>query len=168
MEPLGDNVAGVCKECRSGAKQKSDEARSGFIEDALMKASCLGHLQCLTVILLEGADINTQDENGCTALMKASECGHNKCVKVLIKTGADVDKRNTKGFTALMSASENGHSKCLKLLIEAGANVNKLYQDFTGLTLTALKLASSAGGASKWELVFAEVTLSKVKHAQSE
>ena len=28
--------------------------------------------------------------------------------------------------------------------------------------------SASAGGASKWELVFAEVTLSKVKHAQSE
>ena len=107
----------------------------------------------MKVIFLEGADVNTEDENGCTALMKASECGHNKCVKLLIKTGADVDKRNTKGFTALMFASENGHSKCLKLLIEAGANVNKLYQDFTGLTLTSLKLASSEGHKTCVELM---------------
>ena len=143
-------MTGVCKECK---KPNPNKTSSASIEDSLLKASCLGHLQCMKVSLLEGADVNTEDVDGFTALMKAAECGHNKCVELLIKTGAEVDKRNAKGFTALILASENGHDKCLKFLIEAGANVNKLYRHFTGLALTPLKLASSEGHKNCVELL---------------
>ena len=177
MEPQGDNVTGVCKECKVVSKQNSDDTRPAFIEEALIKASCLGHLQCMKVSLLEGADVNTGDENGNTALMKASEFGHARCVKELIKAGAYVDKRNTNGFTALMKASEFRHARCVKELIKAGADVDKRNtKGFTALMLASehgqekclVLLIKAGANVNKLYQDFSGLTFTPLKLASSE
>lgn len=71
-----------------------------------------------------GANVNIQDEHGCTALFEACETNQILIVEALIKAGAHVDIQDINGNTALMCAEHYGHKEIKKLLIKAGANKN--------------------------------------------
>ena len=78
----------------------------------------------LSRIFIEGANLETQDEDGNTALRRASCYGYTKIVKLLIEHGADVEKQNNYGTTALMCASSCGHTEIVKMLEEAKEKTN--------------------------------------------
>ncbi len=76
------------------------------------------------MLIKEGADVNTKDNDGRTVLMFASINGHKDIAQILIDKGADVNATTNDGYTALMNASEFGHKDIVEMLIAKGADVN--------------------------------------------
>ena len=59
------------------------------------------------LLLKNGADVNTRDEQDMTALMWASERGHTEMVKLLLENGAHVNAKDVYGYTALMMVCDS-------------------------------------------------------------
>ncbi|KAE9385780.1 ankyrin, partial [Gymnopus androsaceus JB14] len=55
----------------------------------LMIAAEIGHLDVVSVLIEEGANVNAQSEDGSTALRQASQEGHLEIVKLLLNHGAE-------------------------------------------------------------------------------
>ncbi|KAH8106102.1 hypothetical protein BXZ70DRAFT_886506 [Cristinia sonorae] len=92
------------------------EDREG--ETALHKAALHGHLQIITYLLPDRADVHAQDADGWTALHNACSKGYLDIVRWLCESGgasADingakgVDIRSKGGWTPLMNAASKGH-----------------------------------------------------------
>ena len=73
---------------------------------------------------LEGAIVNTMDNEGYTPLIRAAENGHHSCLNELIKEGADVNAKGSYGYTRLLMAAVKDETECVAALINAGADVN--------------------------------------------
>ena len=76
----------------------------------------------LNVLLAEGAEVDTMDEQGMTPLMLASGIGNMRMINILLMHEPDVNIQNNAGETALMIASENGQLFVAKALLQNGAN----------------------------------------------
>ena len=64
-----------------------------------MEACLAFRMDVIETLINNGADVNKQDKNGCTALMRASYSGYMDLCKDLIRHGADkniVDKDGNK------------------------------------------------------------------------
>jgi hypothetical protein len=78
------------------------------------------HTDSVKALLEHGADVNTRNNDGCTALILAASSGEIEIVRALLSKGADVSARLTQtGKTALMLAKEKGYSEIIQLLEEA-------------------------------------------------
>lgn len=111
------------------------------LNPSLFWASWNGHVEIVTMLLDNGADVNAKNNDGNTALMLASKKGQTEIVSMLLAAGADVNAKVIYGNTALIVASGNGHKEIVAILLEKGADVN-IKSDFGG---TALMLASLRG-----------------------
>ena len=113
-----DTTCSICKEC-------SEEKCSSIIEvnkTGLMFAAKKAHSVCMKGLLLSGANINAEDNDGLTALIICSAVGNKECLEILLQNGADLTRRSKEcGMNALMEASHAGHTECVKLLLEYGA-----------------------------------------------
>ncbi|KAL6406253.1 Ankyrin repeat domain-containing protein 50 [Ilyonectria robusta] len=91
----------------------------------LMVASYFGHSAVVKLLLQQGAEVESKDEDhGGTPLWWAARSGHEAVVKLLLDKGADVDSgKGHYGGTPLWLAAENGHEAVFKLLLEKGADV---------------------------------------------
>ena len=103
-------------------------------------AAKLGHKLLVTILLANGAELNSQDHyvvypeglQGSTPLIEATAGDFTKIMQQLISKGADVNKidqlsptqKNTYMKTALMLAAEKNNLDYVKTLIENGADVN--------------------------------------------
>ncbi len=92
----------------------------------------------LNVLLAEGADINSVDENGNTALMLASKIGNPRMVKIILAHEPMIDQKNSQGYTALMIASEQGQVHIVEKLLENGAD--RMLTNNDGLTAADLAI----------------------------
>ena len=92
----------------------------------LMAASQKGHIETVTLLLLEGADVNAVTNLGETALYFALE--HPEIIKLLLYAGADTELATTTTYSTPLhlAASEEGLTETVKALIDAGADVNKI------------------------------------------
>nr|XP_048303911.1 ankyrin repeat domain-containing protein 29 isoform X1 [Myodes glareolus] len=136
-----------------------------------MVASYAGHIDCVRELVLQGADINLQRENGwqsnqcgpqdlgcsiiphparnqspplqsgTTALFFAAQQGHNDVVRFLFGFGASTECRTKDGGTALLAASQYGHMPVVETLLKHGANIHDQLYDGA----TALFLAAQGG-----------------------
>mmetsp|Transcript_48161 Transcript_48161/g.114607 ORF Transcript_48161/g.114607 Transcript_48161/m.114607 type:complete len:169 (+) Transcript_48161:29-535(+) len=76
-------------------------------------------------LINQGAQVNSQDEDGWTPLRWAVQHGHMSIMRLLIKAGAEVDTRfGKKEKTSLHHAAYQGREDVCKLLLEAKAEVN--------------------------------------------
>jgi hypothetical protein len=141
---LGIILLGVYVFSRMGPKYRKE-----LINKQLIKASEKGDIKKVTLLLENGADVNTKDNDGWTPLMHAAEKGHKEVVELLIEKGADVNTKDNDGWTPLMYASKNNDLEIIRLLLEKGANVN--LTDKYGQT--ALILASANGHKEVVELL---------------
>ena len=107
----------LCKQCWMVSR------RRGGLDAALMKAAESGHLQCVNILLMAGADVNKPDAENNTPLLRASQNGHQECIEPLVKAGAHVNRRGVNDCTALCLSLT--HIQCLEALIKAGADVNQ-------------------------------------------
>lgn len=116
----------------------------GYLGDELILAVETGDLTEVERLLInDGADVNSQDEDGNTALMEAAGNDHTEILEILKAAGADIE---VNGWTALMYAALVGDLEEVERLIEAGADVNA--QDNDGETA----LIRAAGGSCLTEI----------------
>lgn len=77
----------------------------------------------LNVLLADGADIDTVDQQGNTPLMLASSIGNPRMLRIILVHNPDIHARNNNGETALMIAAEHGQLAVVQQLIEQGADI---------------------------------------------
>lgn len=102
----------------------SDKTIKQYVGPGLMRASAFGNLECLTLLLEQGADVNYKDEYGRTALFQACRYGFPSAAAELIAAGAEVNCVSHRGMTSLTFAASQGNLDCIQLLAKHGANVN--------------------------------------------
>lgn len=93
------------------------------LNKSLIKAAESGDMDSLRLAYQKGANIDAQDEAGCTALMKASENGYLEEVELLIDWGARIDAEDNNSETALDKAYANEWDEIAKILIMAFVTV---------------------------------------------
>ncbi|CAH1792076.1 unnamed protein product, partial [Owenia fusiformis] len=91
-------------------------------------------LECVKVLLGNGANPNTPDDKGRTALMFAVSCRQVECAELLIQCKADVNAKDAEGETPLLYAIGKQSLKCSTLLVKHGANVNQAKSAIKGYT----------------------------------
>ena len=101
-------------------------------DNDLHRAAWAGQVNCVEMLLRNGADCNAQNLKDWTPLNCASFYGHAATVKALLKAGACVQTSNCYGGTPLSGAAYNGHDQVVGILIDAKAVVNTV--DSTGRT----------------------------------
>ena len=110
-------------------------------KNALIIAAGNSYIDTVKVLLTNGADVNSADNDGWTSLMYAANNGHLEIVKLLIDSGANVNAKDDGNVTALMLASKYGHLEIVKYLIDKGADVNAKNDN----NVTVLAYASANG-----------------------
>jgi ankyrin repeat protein len=114
-------------------------------------------LDCLKILLNEGADVSAKDESEWTPLHDAAFYGHAMCVREIIAGGRrrrewrGVNAQNDDGDTPLHCASIVGHADCVMELMANGADC--VLRNGSGLS--AVEVAVQHGHA---ECVYAMVT----------
>lgn len=89
----------------------------------LHSAAQLGHIECLSTLLEEGALVNIADHFQHTPLHYAAHEGKVECIKELIKHEAYVNCQNRLKQTPLHLAAAKGYDACVKILVDNGAKV---------------------------------------------
>lgn len=70
-------------------------------DTALILSARNGHLDCVTYLVEQGANLNAQNKRGDTALIESAFNGHLAIVKYLVAQGADRTLKGEKNKTAL-------------------------------------------------------------------
>jgi len=87
----------------------------------LHQAAVAGDIQRLRLLIAQGADVNTTDEDGDTPLHITARKGKAELTELLLAKNAEVDARNKWATTPLHYARSK---EVVKLLLANGANVN--------------------------------------------
>ncbi|CAH2315323.1 Ankyrin repeat and SOCS box 12 [Pelobates cultripes] len=107
--------------------KKSINSRCGWGNSVtpLHLAASLGSLQCLRILLANGAEVDSLDAKAQTPLFSAVHAGHFDGVKELLKAGANPSGSPYNNSTPVLMASRDGKNSILKKLLEyrAAANV---------------------------------------------
>ena len=77
----------------------------------IITAALHGHMEVCKLLCANGANLDYQDDDKCTALMYAAYEGQYFIVKYLVENGANINLRNSEGNTALMCAEANKRGK---------------------------------------------------------
>ncbi|KAG8517611.1 Ankyrin repeat domain-containing protein 35, partial [Galemys pyrenaicus] len=107
-------------------------------------AASKGLTECLTVLLANGADINSRNEDGSTALHLATISCQPQCVKVLLQHGANEDAVDVENRSPLHWAASSGCASSVLLLCDHEAFLDVLDNDGR----TPLMIASLGGHAA--------------------
>ncbi|KAG1678688.1 Transient receptor potential cation channel subfamily A member 1 [Nymphon striatum] len=105
-------------------------------------AAVNGYIDCLTVLVAEGAKLDVKNENRKTPLHLAAENGRTKIVNAIVKENAwiidaeDDDKNSPTHLAAI-----NGHDRVIQYLIDGGAELQALNNQLW----TPLDCAAAAG-----------------------
>ena len=83
-----------------------------------------GRPELVELLIANGAAVNLQARDGCTALMYAAKNGDTQAVKALLKSGASVNIADNEGQTALMNAvTFSCDEETVRALLSAGADL---------------------------------------------
>ncbi|KAF6154496.1 hypothetical protein GIB67_028388 [Kingdonia uniflora] len=90
----------------------------GSLNSPLHFASARGHNEIVTLLIENGADVNSRNYCGQTALMHACRYGHWEVVQTLLLFRSNVTRADyLNGRTALHFAADNGHVRCVRLVV---------------------------------------------------
>ena len=126
---------------------EQDHSENNLSKKLLNIVKCKPNVECVKMLLNQGADANTCDPRGKTSLMYAAWIDNAECIDVLLKAGADVNMSDARGITALMEALSAGNSVCVEKLLKAGADVN-IKNSLSGDTalMSAVQMPSNMQG----------------------
>jgi len=88
----------------------------------LFEATRQGDIERVTLLLDQGVDVNTKDEEGRTSLHIASWRGHFDIASLLLKNGADINARDNFGDTSLHDCCWKESVESVNFLLKNGAN----------------------------------------------
>ncbi|XP_075040503.1 ankyrin repeat and SOCS box protein 12-like [Mixophyes fleayi] len=121
-----DNPQRLCELlCKEGYKDFID-SRSGWGVPVtpLRLAASRGSLECLKILLANGAEVDSLDVKAQTPLFAAVSGGHFDCVRELLKAGANPCGSIYNNCSPVLTASRDGNAKILKELLQYGADSN--------------------------------------------
>ncbi|KAF0328638.1 pfs domain-containing protein [Colletotrichum asianum] len=95
----------------------------GIYADALQDAAWRGHIDIVTTLIDEGADVNAEGGQHETALHAASSRGWREVAAILLAKGARTDKQDPYGFYPLQLAIQNGHQEIANDLLPKCTNI---------------------------------------------
>jgi hypothetical protein len=102
-------------------------------DNALRKAVYHGHAEIVSLLIINGANVNARDSlGGFTPLITAAQRGHTKIARLLILNGAYIDAQDCYGRTALMWSVTHSHFETMIELILRFADID--VQDTFGET----------------------------------
>jgi len=78
-----------------------------------------GHVECVRMLLSQGAEVDSEMFDGATPLFISCEAGHQACASLLLDHGASADKADKKGVTPLAIGRKNGNAACVTRLERA-------------------------------------------------
>ena len=126
-------------------KQRQEQAvlkKAGVYN--LHDAASKNAYEAATVLLNQGADVNTKDNLGRTPLHYAAEKNASATAEMLLKQGADANAKGRYGFTPLHFTAVANASATAEVLLKRGADANaKGRYGFTPLHFTAVANASA-------------------------
>lgn len=93
---------------------------------ALITVASCGYFESVQFLLDNGAQIDTQNDEGHTALISAAKNGHFEVVKLLVEKGANIDIKDERGDTALFWAVFYDRQEIARYLCRAGADLAAL------------------------------------------
>jgi ankyrin repeat protein len=96
----------------------------GALDYNLMIAASKGYLTEVNRLVLKGADIFAETDQGVTPLIFAVSNNKTKVSKTLLDYGSDPNKMTLKGETPLIIAVKNGNPDIAEALIRAGAVID--------------------------------------------
>lgn len=131
-------MVGLCLMAFTGLKANST---SNEIKDNIFTAIRSIDYVSINVLLSDGVNIDTVDQEGNTPLMVAAQIGNPRIVDIILSHKADVNKQNNMGETALMIAAKTGQLEIVEKLVSHNANI--LTRNINGNT--AVTLASKFG-----------------------
>ena len=85
---------------------------------AILRAAANGNLECVSLLLDKGADINAIDGHLDNALILATSNGHTNVVELLLKRGCLPNELNSLNFSPLMKACQKGYIDIVRLLLK--------------------------------------------------
>ena len=96
------------------------DATDGCGYTALIYTACnrvaTNELDCLNLLIANGANVDAQNEFKSTALHCAALTGQASMIESLLKAGADASIKDENGRTALDLAERGNHTECIKLM----------------------------------------------------
>ena len=99
-----------------------------FYRDAidynLMIAASKGYTYEINRLIMKGADLFAETEQGVTALIFAISSNQTKAAIMLIAYGSEVNKQTLQNDTPLLIATKNQNSEIAEALIRAGADID--------------------------------------------
>lgn len=114
-------IQGTYQQLLSGV---DDFERKKLNDEGFLKAAASGDSAQLAECLSEGAALEVQDENSCTALALAALSGNLAIAQLLIDRGANKEAVNKNSSTPLHMCCVKGHLDVAKLILQNGGNVN--------------------------------------------
>ncbi len=96
----------------------------GAIDYNLMIAASKGYTGEINRMVMEGADVFAETQEGVTALIFAVSASQSEAVKMLIDFGSDVNKLTSNGVSPLIIAVKNQNALIAEELIRAGADID--------------------------------------------
>lgn len=134
-------------------KRKPQNTEQTYYGTPLHSAVKANAIECVQLLLAEGAEINPEESKGISPLHVAAEMGHLQCMNILLNSGYDPnltlsDKKNA----ALHLAAEGGWSECISLLLQKGANADE--RNYKGQT--ALHFAAHAHSVECVEILLSK------------
>lgn len=113
------------------------DLRPGVVQKVAFDAINFQRQSVLEILLDNGLNLETRNQNGKTLLAQAVYRGRYQISKYLIERGANVNAVDESGWTILMLAVWRNRFRIFPLLLKAGADINAI----SSLGDTALSLA---------------------------
>ena len=100
------------------------ESVKGAIDYNLMIAASKGYTGEINRLVMEGADVFAETQEGVTALIFAVSANQPDAAKMLIDFGSDVNKLTSRGVSPLIIAVKNQNAIIAEELIRGGADID--------------------------------------------
>uniref|UniRef100_A0A4W5NT69 Uncharacterized protein n=1 Tax=Hucho hucho TaxID=62062 RepID=A0A4W5NT69_9TELE len=81
----------------------------------LFAAAQTGHVEVLNFLITNGADINSQANDGATPLYEACKNGHGEIVELLLSQKADANKPTKAGLLPIHIAAQRGYDELIQV-----------------------------------------------------
>lgn len=106
-------------------RRKPQNKEQTYYGTPLHSAVKANAIECVQLLLAEGAEINPEESQGISPLHVAAEMGYLHCMNILLNSGCDPNLTlPDTSTTALHLAAEGGCSECISLLLHKGAKAD--------------------------------------------